>query len=55
LKNANEQLKTADPKSLDIENVEEGDGQYIEMVCLLDYTEIGKMKILTFCIFRIWA
>ncbi|KAG2204567.1 uncharacterized protein EV154DRAFT_313463 [Mucor mucedo] len=31
LKSANEQLKAADPKSLDIENVEEDDGQYIEM------------------------
>jgi hypothetical protein len=32
LKNANEQLKAADPKELDIENVKEDEGQYIEMV-----------------------
>lgn len=32
LQKANEELETADPKSLDIENVEEEDGQYIEMV-----------------------
>lgn len=31
LQKANEELETADPKSLDIENVEEEDGQYIEM------------------------
>lgn len=32
LKNANEQLEKADPSKLDIENVDEEDGQYIEMV-----------------------
>lgn len=32
LKSANEQLKAADPKKLDIENVEEESEQYIEMV-----------------------
>ncbi|KAL7317171.1 hypothetical protein PS15m_003563 [Mucor circinelloides] len=31
LKNANEQLEKADPSKLDIENVDEEDGQYIEM------------------------
>ncbi|CAO3637684.1 unnamed protein product [Mucor hiemalis] len=31
LQKANEQLETANPKTLDIENVEEEDGQYIEM------------------------
>ncbi|KAK4521813.1 uncharacterized protein ATC70_004350 [Mucor velutinosus] len=31
LKNANEQLKKSDPSKLDIENVDEEDGQYIEM------------------------
>lgn len=32
LKNANEQLEKTDPSKLDIENVDEEDGQYIEMV-----------------------
>ncbi|KAL9555641.1 hypothetical protein MBANPS3_002263 [Mucor bainieri] len=31
LKNANEQLEKADPSKLDIENVDEEEGQYIEM------------------------
>jgi hypothetical protein len=32
LKSANEQLEKVDPSKLDIENVEEEDSQYIEMV-----------------------
>jgi hypothetical protein len=32
MKNANEQLAKADPSKLDIENVNDEDGQYIEMV-----------------------
>lgn len=32
LKNANEQLDTSDLSKLNIENVEEEEGQYIEMV-----------------------
>jgi hypothetical protein len=48
LKSANEQLETVDPSKLDIENVEEEEGQYIEMVIYISIRLKRALRLIAF-------